>query len=342
MFSPKAQQLVPSPYRAVAQRARRRAGRKKAESMRSWFLVISSVSTLLLAACGSHPSSSGSEHGKASDSPSAESQPAEKSKASDNSSPKPNPDASPKPACPPDKAQAQEIAQHVAVNLLDEGKEAEAKAELMKALCMDRSNALAENLLRQITMTPEAYFAEKYGGKWFSYRVKQGDTLSKIAAAHLGDPYQFYALARYNGIAVPKSLHANQVKVPGVASLAPSSAPVSPQPPVAPGGPSQAERFYQGGQQALLVGEKDKAYDLFTQAAKLDPKDPRARTEADKLKPDLLALHDRKAREAFRRQDLNTSIKEWDRVLELDPNNETARLERQRVEELKKRLEGVN
>jgi DNA-binding SARP family transcriptional activator len=78
------------------------------------------------------------------------------------------------------------------------------------------------------------------------------------------------------------------------------------------------------------------------QASKLDPKDQRPRAEVEKLKPELIAAHDRKAREAFRRQDLNASIKEWDRVLELDPNNETARLERQRVEELKKHLEGVN
>jgi hypothetical protein len=77
------------------------------------------------------------------------------------------------------------------------------------------------------------------------------------------------------------------------------------------------------------------------QAVRLEPKDQRARTVAEQLKPELIAQHDRKAREAFRRQDLNSSIKEWDKVLELDPNNETARLERQRAEELKKHLEGV-
>jgi DNA-binding SARP family transcriptional activator len=78
------------------------------------------------------------------------------------------------------------------------------------------------------------------------------------------------------------------------------------------------------------------------QSLRLEPKDQRPRAAAEQLKPELIALHDRKAREAFRRQDLNTTIKEWDRVLELDPNNETARLERQRAEELKKHLEGVN
>jgi len=84
------------------------------------------------------------------------------------------------------------------------------------------------------------------------------------------------------------------------------------------------------------LGEKDKAYDLFTQAAKLDSKDPRARAEAEKLRPDLVALHDRKAREASARQDLDTAIMEWTRVLDLDPNNATALRERQRAIDLQK------
>jgi hypothetical protein len=65
------------------------------------------------------------------------------------------------------------------------------------------------------------------------------------------------------------------------------------------------------------------------------------RSVVEQLKPELVAQHDRTAREAFRRLDLNTSINEWDTGLDLDPNNETARLERQRAEELKKHLEGV-
>ena len=243
----------------------------------------------------------------------------------------------PPPSCPADKAQAQEIAQHVVVNLLDEGKEAEAKVELLKALCMDRNNALAVSLMNQITTDPAGAFAEKYGGKSFKYTVKPGDTLSKIAAAYLGDPYQFYILARYNGISVPKSVHAQQViKVPGTAS---PTAPPPPQP--APiqtttSTSSQAERLYQAGQQALIVGEKEKAYDLFLQSARFDPKDPRARAEAEKLRPELIVLHDRKAREAYARQDLDAAIMEWGRVLELDPNNATALRERQRAIDLQK------
>jgi LysM repeat protein len=314
----------------------------KPKSMRSLF--ISFVSAIILAACAGPPKqpTAGQDTTRPGEQSESKSTGPEPGKVPDSSSK--TGATEPKPACPADKAQAQDIAQHTAVNLLDEGREAEAKVELLKALCMDRNNALAASLMNQITADPVAAFAEKYNGKSFKYSVKAGDTLSKIAAAYLGDPYQFYILARYNGIAVPKSVHAGQViKVPGVPGTAsPAVAAPPPPPPPPPGGPAQSERLYQAGQQALIVGEKDKGYDLFMQASKLDPKDQRPRAEAEKLKPELIAAHDRKAREAFRRQDLNASIKEWDRVLELDPTNETARLERQRVEELKKHLQGVN
>jgi tetratricopeptide (TPR) repeat protein len=236
-----------------------------------------------------------------------------------------------------DKAQAQELALH-AVNLLDEGREGEAKAELTKALSLDRNNVLADSLMSQIAADPAATL----GTKSFRYTVRPGDTLSKIAEAFLKDQYKFYILARYNNIAVPRSLRVGQViRVPGTEATLPSTA-IDKGDSVGPGKSVQAEHLYQDGQQALRDGDKDKAYDLFVQSLRLEPKDQRPRAAAEQLKPELIALHDRKAREAFRRQDLNTTIKEWDRVLELDPNNETARLERQRAEELKKHLEGVN
>jgi tetratricopeptide (TPR) repeat protein len=239
-----------------------------------------------------------------------------------------------------DRAQAQDLALHAA-NLLDEGREGEARAELNKALSLDHDNVLAASLMTQITADP----AETLGLKSFRYTVQPGDTLSKIAEAFLKDQYKFYILARYNNIAAPRSLRLGQViRVPGIEpplQAAPSAA-TDKGDNVGSGKSAQVERLYQDGQQAVRDGDKDKAYDFFMQAVRLEPKDPRARTVAEQLKPELIAQHDRKAREAFRRQDLKTSIKEWDKVLELDPNNETARLERQRAEELKKHLEGVN
>lgn len=226
-----------------------------------------------------------------------------------------------------------------AAKLLDEGHESEAKAELQKALTVDHDNALAKNLMPQITADPVATL----GTKSFKYTVRPGDTLSKIADVYLKDQYKFYILARYNNINPPRSLGAGQViQIPGTAS----PPPIPPtQPPVPVGTESArataAERLYQDGLQAQRDGDKDRAYDLFMQASKADPKDQRGRTAADQLRPDLVAMHDRKAREAYRRQDLATTIKEWDRVLELDPNNATARLERRRAEELADNLKKV-
>ena len=235
--------------------------------------------------------------------------------------------------------QAQDLALRAAT-LLDEGRESEARVELQKALALDRNNALADSLMRQITADPLATL----GAKSFKYTVRPGDTLSKIAEAFLKDQYKFYILARYNGITVPRSLRAGQaMQIPGAAPPAPALPPTTPVRPE-PGEPPKvgaSERLYQEGQQAARDGDKDKAYDLFMQATKLDPKDQRPRAAAEQLKPELVALHDRKAREAYRRQDLNTTIKEWDRVIELDPANGTARLERRRAEELNEHLKSV-
>jgi tetratricopeptide (TPR) repeat protein len=67
-----------------------------------------------------------------------------------------------------------------------------------------------------------------------------GETLRQIAAARLGDAHWFYALARYNNIAVPRDLDATRsLKVPprgGAPRLrpAPARAAASPGPAVAP------------------------------------------------------------------------------------------------------------
>jgi len=298
-----------------------------------WSLVISLICTTLLVACAT-PAKAPPPSPQPTQSPTSQGQ--EPSPPAREPVAQPTSLAAPATPSTADKAGAQELALH-AVSLLDEGREAEAKAELTKALALDHNNALAESLMSQITDDPAATL----GSKSFRYIAKQGDTLSKIAETFLKDQYKFYILARYNNIAVPRSLRAGQViKVPG--SPPPSTAPAAKAEGIEQGKSAQAEHLYQDGQQAVRDGDKDRAYDFFIQAVRLEPKDQRSRAAAEQLKPELVALHDRKAREALRRQDLNTTIKEWDRVLELDPGNETARLERQRAEELKKHLEGVN
>jgi tetratricopeptide (TPR) repeat protein len=183
------------------------------------------------------------------------------------------------------------------------------------------------------------------GTKWFRYTVKPGDRLSKLSEQYLKDQYKFYLLARYNNLSVPRLQVGQVIRIPGTG---PIRSPVQEKPttriedvtprPKQPGS-AEAEGLYQEGTRRLQAGDKDGAYDLFAQAGRLDPK---YRADADRLRPDLVSLHDRKAREAYKRQELDLSIREWNRVLELDPSNEIARLERQRAVDLQAHLEKVN
>ena len=42
--------------------------------------------------------------------------------------------------------------------------------------------------------------------------------------------------------------------------------------------------------------------------------------------------------QAYQRQNLDLAIKKWDQILELDPGNQKAKLERERAVELKKKM----
>ena len=196
-----------------------------------------------------------------------------------------------------------------AIELLEAGNEEQATAELQRALQSDPNNKLAPNLLRQITADPLTLL----GRESFAYRVQPGESLSRIAQRFLGDVHQFYALARYNDIKVPRLLAGGQlIRIPGRAPPTPAPSPPPPSPAPAPPAPAPAP--------APAPPAPDKA-------------------ERDKAAAITKATRD--ARTAFARQDLNTAIKNWDIVLDLDPNNSTARLERQKALDLKERLTKV-
>jgi hypothetical protein len=209
--------------------------------------------------------------------------------------------------------------------LLDQGKEAEAKVELAKAQRLDPDNVLAKTLRHSITADPAA----EIGEKTFRYTVKRGETLSKIADVYLKNQYKFYLLARYNNIPVPRNLPAGAViRVPGTKPLAPPL-------PNEDRGVPRADRFYEDGLVALKAGQKETAYGLFTQAGRSHRL---AVAEADRLRVELVQTYERRAREARRAEDLDSCIANWDRVITLDPNNELAKLERQRAVELREIL----
>lgn len=272
--------------------------------------------------------------------------------------PPPPPVSGPVPV--PQQQQAQKMAM-TAVEMLEGGKEEEAKAELQQALSTDPNNRLAQNLLRQITADPIATL----GRESFQYTVRSTDTLSRIAGRFLNDIYAFYILARYNDIKVPRQVSAGQVlRIPGKApppgadrdppvrpspppppSVAPSppppppAAPVAPPPPPAPAEPPPGVKAMRSAEAAERAGDLDRALAEYNRAAGMDQAG--AAAKAADVRRKLAQRYTQNARAAMAKQDLDGSIRNWDRVLELEPGNDTAKLERQRAVALKEKLKGL-
>lgn len=217
---------------------------------------------------------------------------------------------------PAARAEAQRLVRH-AFELLDQGEEAQAKTDVEQALALEPDNRVAACLLKGITADPQ----QSLGAPSTPYTVRPGETLARIAQRALGDTCEFYILARYNQIRVPRQLPAGQViRIPGTRVLAgpEPAAPAKPAAPVAkPAAPAPAE-------QSAAINP----------APATPPKppgpDPQIRAQVER--------HHRAAFAAFRRQDLATAIREWDRVLEIDPANDLARARRQEALELNRKL----
>lgn len=243
-----------------------------------------------------------------------------------------------------------------AVELLEAGNEDQAKIDLQRVLDLDPNNKLALSLMRQITVDPQATL----GRESFAYTVRPSDTLSRIAGRFLGDIYSFYILARYNGIQVPKKVASGQViRIPGKApppgsetsraaaqqppapAPAPAPAPIPASPPSSsppPTAPSVGELAFKRGEAAEKAGRLDAAYEEFQAAAALDH--PGAATRASSARSTLVASRLRQARQEMANQNPRAAVPLYDRVLTLDPGNDTAKLERQRAVELVKKTGG--
>lgn len=228
--------------------------------------------------------------------------------------PAPASEAAAAPALPPGTAQRYVTS---ALELLEAGKEDEAGAELQRALLLEPGHRLAASLQRQISADPQTLL----GRESFAYRVQPGETLSRIAQRFLGDVHQFYILARYNDIKVPRQLAGGQtIRVPGKAPAAVTST-AAPAAPPAASAPAPAAAPQRASNPAdAAKAERDRA------------------ERAERERGLVITNATRSARQAFARQDLDTAIAQWDRVLSLDPGNATAKLERQRAVELKEKL----
>lgn len=307
------------------------------------------------------------------------------------------PPVPPAPSAPPTQVamqQAQKEAQ-VAVDELEDGHEDEARAALRRAVALDPNNKLALSLMRQLSIDPVMLL----GKESFSYTVKSGESLSRIAGHFLGDIYLFYGLARYNDIKVPKQVAGGQViRVPGKAPVdereppkaaksagkaggksgskaepksdtkleakgEPASAPTATTPaaapvnvpapaavqpaeptpaPVAPAPVAELSpgaKAMQSAQAAERGGNLDKALADYRLAASLGQAGSANKAEA--VRKQLVDRHTQKARASMARQDLDGAIANWNRVLELDPGNDMARLEKQKALALKEKIKAL-
>jgi tetratricopeptide (TPR) repeat protein len=212
----------------------------------------------------------------------------------------------------------------IAVEFLEAGQEELAEAELKKVLQSDPNQRLANSLMRQIKDDPISIL----GRESFAYRVQPGESLSSIAKRFINnDPYSFYALARYNKITVPKSLAGGQViRVPGrgPALQAPAAPPVPPPPVVATTPPLPQPPPPTAPAVVQAPSDVDKL---------------QAEVAAKRKREESIANFTKAARAAMAKQDLDGSIRNWDSVLKIDPDNNNAQLERRRAIDLKRRLE---
>jgi len=247
------------------------------------------------------------------------------------------------PEIPP--AEARPMAAKMALQAVDQlqvGDEAAAKATIEQALKLDPANDLAKKLLDQINADAQ----RELGAVFFRYTVQPADTLSKLAQQYMGDRFRFWILAKYNDIGNPSRLGAGQViKIPGrqpatppppVVEAPPRAEPPPPAPAPEPK-PELADALKKGADQEK-AGNLEAAYATYGDAAARFPSSADAVKKRDAAKVALIRQLDREASQAFQRQNLDLAITKWDRVLDLDPNNRNARLKREQALDLKKRM----
>ncbi|WP_457336091.1 hypothetical protein, partial [Rhizobacter sp. P5_C2] len=109
--------------------------------------------------------------------------------------------------------------------------------------------------------------------------------------------------------------------------------------PAAPAEPSAGEKAFRAAEASAKAGNLERALADYKQAASLGV--AAAGPKADATSKRLVDTHSRNARSALARQDLDGAIKSWDKVLELDPANDTAKLERQKALRLKEKVNAL-
>ena len=190
-----------------------------------------------------------------------------------------------RPVAPPPVALTHKQQITNALILLNSGQASTARIGIVQILADQPNDPVAKDLLRQIDTDPKTLL----GDRSFPYRIRPRETLATIAHRYLGNANRFWALARYNDIAVPADAEVGRViQVPGVAparTVAPPVAPpparaaatTGPVPPVAPAAPvvdpASAERYRRAGLAEMSRGAIDKAVGLLERALSFNPGD---------------------------------------------------------------------
>lgn len=240
--------------------------------------------------------------------------------------------------------------------MLEDGQPRQARAELVAYIEQKPRSDVARDLLRQVDEDPEVYFPSDYR----EITLASGESLSTLAQQYLGSVYQFYALAKYNGIAQPRRLRAGQsLKIPltetARASFAMDDDPASLAREVAAEAESRVAAPGRPGSVAEAGGEAAGTDQAAASAVAQESPAAAAETVEEPLpqpalEPTVVSaasaaeskeLH-RRALNAFRAQDLDRAITLWDQVLALDPEHENARLYRAQALELQSKLRRLN
>lgn len=244
-----------------------------------------------------------------------------------------------------------------AVDLLDLGEVDEAEAVLVRILERTPGSRIARRLLGQIQSDP----IELMGADYDVVEVQAGESLSVIAHRELGDSLQFFALARYNGIAVPRRL------APGMEVRIPRQ--LRPEPAIATEAESvtvsvesndetaagqlveelpvdeeslarkrRAGVLYAEGLSERQAGNHYLAISRFEQAVELDPDLAEASQAAAATRAELVERLHEQALGLYRDQRIDESIALWEEAVTLNPEFEPAQVNLERARAVQRRL----
>ncbi|RVT42242.1 LysM peptidoglycan-binding domain-containing protein [Sphingobium algorifonticola] len=192
------------------------------------------------------------------------------------------------------------------VSLLENGNEAAARKALKAMVKREPGDIGAAVLLDSMTADPVA----SLGARSFDYRTQPGDSFPDLAKRFLGNRLKFYALARYNGIAVPASVKSGTViRIPGEAPRPvivpvpkPAPTPPKPAPKAVPApapkpsvvNPAQAARLRGQGLALLNQGQVSRAVVILRQAAAMDPGNALIKRDLERAQRIRQTVKDRK------------------------------------------------